>query len=169
MSKTSRSQSFSISPTILNMSDLAVNRQPDIDLAIDLSSLTAKAQMEAIKEQKERFLEKMGQAKEKLDQQMGSQEQHLKDKLVDKKKKQFKLLQKLVTEDYKRKAAIQEHNQKVQKAQEYIQKDRKQTERKAVKEFRQQLLEKEKKEEETIQTQREISRMSYLKLNQTHS
>jgi hypothetical protein len=48
--------------------------------------------MEAIKEQKERFLEKMGQAKEKLDQQMGSQEQHLKDKLVDKKKKQFKLL-----------------------------------------------------------------------------
>ena len=58
----------------------------------------------------------MGQAKEKLDQQMGSQEQQLKDKLVDKKKKQFKLLQKLVKEDYDRKVAIKEHNQKVQKA-----------------------------------------------------
>ena len=69
-----------------------VNQAPDVNLACDLACLSKESLVESMLDQRMRMLEKMGQAKDKLEIQMELDGQKITEKLQIRKKNQKKLL-----------------------------------------------------------------------------
>jgi len=72
----------------LNLADLVVNQEPEIELACDLDCATADALCGQMQEQKIKYLEKMTNAKDKLDSMMTEEEKKLNKRMKMEQKKQ---------------------------------------------------------------------------------
>ena len=64
MNKTQKSKS---SPSVLHLDQLVVNQAPDVELTCDLACISKEHLAESLLDQRIRFLDKIGNAKDKLD------------------------------------------------------------------------------------------------------
>eukprot|EP00347_Sterkiella_histriomuscorum_P008122 403346291 len=156
------SKSFVRVPSKLNLSELIVNKMPDIPLKVEVNFKNP----EMFLTKKVQNLEKMSQAMSKLDYLAENDKHKFEIKLQDRREKVMKLKEQFEIEEYERQLRIQKQRDKQQNAIKLVEKQQKNLEKIAFTDYKMYMEERKKLQDDKERQERSLIRIKAQEIEQ---